>query len=95
MAAPSTFGLSLVLMFAFGLPLPAATGPDDPFARALDERMAALLAKYRVPGSVVSGITNGDVAWTKAFGLANLKCSAFPPGQMASRMPFDRPATLK
>jgi CubicO group peptidase (beta-lactamase class C family) len=63
-------------MFAFGVPLPAATGPDDPFARALDERMPALLAKYRVPGSVVSCITNGDVAWTKAFGLANLKTGA-------------------
>ena len=49
---------------------------DDPFARALDERMPALLAKYQVPGAVISCITNGDVAWTKAFGLANLKTGA-------------------
>jgi len=49
---------------------------DDPFARALDERMPALLTKYQVPGAVISCITNGDVAWTKAFGLANLKTGA-------------------
>jgi CubicO group peptidase (beta-lactamase class C family) len=38
--------------------------------------MPGLLAKYRVPGAVVSCITNGDVAWTRAFGLANLKTGA-------------------
>jgi hypothetical protein len=53
MPAPSIFGLPCVLIFAFGVSIPAATGPDDPFARALDERMPALLAKYRVPGAVV------------------------------------------
>jgi len=63
-------------MLGFGVSLPAATGPDDPFARALDERMPALLAKYRVPGAVVSCITNGEVAWTKAFGHANLETGA-------------------
>ena len=44
----------------------------DPLAIALDEQMPALLVKYRVPGAVVSGIKNGNVAWTKAFGYANL-----------------------
>jgi CubicO group peptidase (beta-lactamase class C family) len=38
--------------------------------------MPGLLLKYRVPGAVVSCITNGEVAWTKAFGLANLKTGA-------------------
>ncbi len=38
--------------------------------------MPDLLAKYRVPGAVVSCITNGAVAWTKAFGRANLKTGA-------------------
>jgi hypothetical protein len=38
--------------------------------------MPTLLAKYRVPGAVVSCITNGEVVWTKAFGLANLKTRA-------------------
>jgi len=71
---PRTLGLWF--LFALGVSLQAAGPPDDPFARALDERMPGLLAKYRVPGAVVSCITNGDVAWTRAFGLANLKTGA-------------------
>jgi CubicO group peptidase (beta-lactamase class C family) len=35
--------------------------------------MPALLASNKVPGAVVSCIKNGEVAWTKAFGLADLK----------------------
>jgi len=66
---------NLGLWFILALSLQAAA-PDDPFARALEERMPGLLAKYRVPGAVISCITNGDVAWTKAFGLANLKTGA-------------------
>lgn len=57
-------------------PLYAASPADDAFARALDERMPALLAEYHVPGAVVSCITNGDVVWTKSFGVANLKTGA-------------------
>jgi len=68
--------LSLVVNAAFGIPLRASATPGDPFATALEERMPALLAKYRVPGAVVSCITNGEVAWTKAFGHANLKTGA-------------------
>ncbi len=34
--------------------------------------MPALLRRYQVPGAVVSYIKNGEVVWTKAFGLANL-----------------------
>jgi len=62
--------------FAAGLSSHAAANPDDPFARALEQRMPALLLKYRVPGAVVSCITNGEVAWTKAFGRANLATGA-------------------
>ena len=68
--------LNLFFMLALGISLQAAATPDDHFARALEERMPGLLAKYRVPGAVVSCITNGDVAWTKAFGLANRKTGA-------------------
>jgi CubicO group peptidase (beta-lactamase class C family) len=46
---------------------------EDSFAAALQEHMPALLATNRVPGAVVSCIKNGGVAWTKAFGLADLK----------------------
>jgi CubicO group peptidase (beta-lactamase class C family) len=68
------------LVFAFALAVGvsshAAANPDDAFASALEKRMPELLLKYRVPGAVVSCITNGDVAWTKAFGRANLKTGA-------------------
>jgi CubicO group peptidase (beta-lactamase class C family) len=46
---------------------------DDCFAVALQERMPAILASNQVPGAVVSCIQKGEVAWTKAFGLADLK----------------------
>lgn len=35
--------------------------------------MPGILASHRVPGAVVSYIRNGDVAWTKAFGVADLQ----------------------
>ena len=51
----------------------AIAAPDDAFAIALQERMPTLLATNHVPGAVVSYIKNGEVAWTKAFGVANLR----------------------
>lgn len=38
--------------------------------------MPGVLASTRVPGAVVSYIKNGEVAWTKAFGVANLQTRA-------------------
>jgi CubicO group peptidase (beta-lactamase class C family) len=49
---------------------------DDPFAAALQEHMPALLATNHVPGAVISHIKNGEVIWTKAFGVANLQTGA-------------------
>src|ERR1051325_7800403 len=51
-------------------------GSEDAFALALKERMPALLVSNKVPGAVVSCIKNGEVAWTKAFGVANLRTSS-------------------
>ncbi|MCB0232039.1 MAG: beta-lactamase family protein, partial [Anaerolineae bacterium] len=34
--------------------------------------MPDLLAKYGVPGSVVSYIENGEVVWTQAYGMADV-----------------------
>ena len=34
--------------------------------------MPELLAEYQVPGAVVAYIRNGDVAWTQAYGLADV-----------------------
>jgi len=45
----------------------------ESFEDALERQMPALLKKNHVPGVVVSYIQNGEVAWTKAFGVANLK----------------------
>jgi CubicO group peptidase (beta-lactamase class C family) len=50
----------------------AAETPDC-FAAALQEQMPGVLASSGVPGAVVSYIKNGEVAWTKAFGVANLQ----------------------
>jgi CubicO group peptidase (beta-lactamase class C family) len=47
--------------------------PQDCFAPALQEHMPEFLASNHVPGAVVSYIKNGDLAWTKAFGVANLQ----------------------
>jgi len=51
-------------------------GSEDYFALALKERMPALLASNQLPGAVVSYIKNGEVAWTKAFGVADLRTSS-------------------
>ena len=61
--------LALVVGLVQPMPGQAAAGSD--FAAALDQRMPDLLAKYRVPGAVVSYIQNGEVAWTQAYGLAD------------------------
>ena len=47
--------------------------PDDCFAAPLQEQMPGVLASIGVPGAVVSYIKNGEVTWTKAFGVANLQ----------------------
>ena len=47
--------------------------PEDCFAGAMREHLPGLLASHQVPGAVVSYIKNGEVAWTKAFGVANLQ----------------------
>jgi CubicO group peptidase (beta-lactamase class C family) len=59
-----------------GAPFLGAATSNDLFSRALDGRMPGLIAKYGVPGAVVSCISNGEVVWTKAFGYANLKTGA-------------------
>ena len=61
------FIVALVLTARFG-----ATA-EDSFAVILQERMPALLATNHIPGAVVSYITNGAAAWTKAFGLADVR----------------------
>ena len=52
----------------------------DSFGLALERQMPALLAANHVPGVVISCIQNGEVVWTKAFGLANRqKCAPMRP----------------
>lgn len=49
----------------------ASAPPTDPFASALDEKMPGWLSEYNVPGAVVSYIQDGEIVWTKAFGVAD------------------------
>ena len=74
--------LLLILFALIAAPVPgqcAATAESkaqDSFAVALTEKMPGLLAVHEVPGAVVSYIKEGQVAWTKAFGAANLQTGA-------------------
>jgi CubicO group peptidase (beta-lactamase class C family) len=65
--------LILKLGCALASAAPSPADSNDPFAGTLDTQMPALLAKYDVPGAVVSRIKKGDVVWTRAYGYANLK----------------------
>jgi CubicO group peptidase (beta-lactamase class C family) len=53
-------------------PAEAQTQSSEAFAARLDAEVPALLEKYGVPGSVISYIDDGAVAWTRAFGLADV-----------------------
>ncbi len=66
------FALALVLI----IPFQTTAATNDAFAIALQEQMPALLATNHVPGAVVSYIKDGEVIWTKAFGVANIQKGA-------------------
>jgi CubicO group peptidase (beta-lactamase class C family) len=51
----------------------AEVNREECFAVALQEQIPGFLANNHVPGAVVSYIKNGDVVWTKAFGVSNLQ----------------------
>ena len=53
--------------------------------------MPELLDQYAVPGTVVARISNGDVVWTQAYGLADVE-SVMP---MRSDMLFEFGSTGK
>jgi CubicO group peptidase (beta-lactamase class C family) len=64
-----------VLVLVLGLAMtasPALALPDDRLDASLEEQMPALLERYGVPGSVVAAIEDGDVAWARAYGLADV-----------------------
>lgn len=72
----STLASILVSAILLGLlsacPIAASQDEDASYAgnllaAALEENMPLWLAKYNVPGAVVSYIDGGDVTWTKAF----------------------------
>lgn len=66
-----------VLLVALALPSAAATAQaNDRFASLLEQQMPELLQRFGVPGSVVARISDGDVAWTKAYGLADVATAA-------------------
>ena len=64
--------LLIVVGLILGTPAAAGAGSGDDLRTALDEQMPALLARYGVPGTVVARISNGEVAWTQAYGLADV-----------------------
>ena len=68
------FSVLIILALALSAtqPLHAYADGGDDFGAALNERMPEWLIKYRVPGAVVSYIQNGEVVWTRTYGLADL-----------------------
>jgi CubicO group peptidase (beta-lactamase class C family) len=51
---------------------PALAQPDEGLDASLTEQMPVLLERYGVSGSVVAAIEDGDVAWARAYGLADV-----------------------
>jgi CubicO group peptidase (beta-lactamase class C family) len=73
---PAKWIAILTLALAAGFPSSTSADSGNTFTIALEAQMPALLTKYGVPGAVVSCIKNGEVVWTKGYGLANLKTRA-------------------
>lgn len=61
-----------VLTVILLVPIPGMADENE-FEVLLAERMPELLDQYGVPGSVVSYIADGAVAWTSAYGIADLE----------------------
>jgi len=68
--APITV-VSLAVVLTVTLPIPSRADSSDDFAANLGTEMPELLELYDVPGTVIAHIADGDVAWTKAYGLAD------------------------
>jgi CubicO group peptidase (beta-lactamase class C family) len=68
---PALLGASCLPAYSLTAAQNITAMSEDPFAVALDEKMPGWLSEYNVPGAVVSYIQNGEVVWTKAFGVAD------------------------
>ena len=63
---------AMFCLLSFFVPVTVRADGEDTFFEILNQRMPDLLAKYKVPGAVISYIEDGEVTWTQAFGLANI-----------------------
>ena len=60
-----------VLVVALLIPMPGLAEDGNEFEVRLESEMPELHEDYGVPGTVVSYISNGTVAWTNAYGVAD------------------------
>lgn len=67
------FALLVLVFMALPLHSSASAQDDDPFAAALDEHMPGLLQRYRVPGVVIVQLRHGQVDWSRAYGVSDLR----------------------
>lgn len=74
-----------LLLSSVATPSAVFAQSEEGFGAALETSMPSLLEKYGVSGSVVGLIEDGDVAWTHAYGLADIS-SGTP---MNSEMVFE------
>jgi CubicO group peptidase (beta-lactamase class C family) len=64
-----------VLLFVLWVAMagsPVMAQPDEGLDASLTQQMPVLLERYGVSGSVVAAIEDGEVAWARAYGLADV-----------------------
>jgi CubicO group peptidase (beta-lactamase class C family) len=67
--------LSLALV-ACGTAEAAQTGNQDEVAQRLDTVTPSLMRRYRVPGTAVALVQDGEIVWAEGYGLKNRKSDA-------------------
>lgn len=69
------FCLLIVLLYgSFTEGLANITNPsENEFCKKLHKEIPKLMARYKIPGAIVAVIENGEVAFTNAYGYANVE----------------------
>ncbi|WP_375765702.1 beta-lactamase family protein [Archangium gephyra] len=66
------YSRALGLLLAFMLMRAAVAAPVPSFETEMDQRVPGLLAKYHVPGAAMALIRDGEVVWSRGYGIADL-----------------------
>lgn len=72
-AAPTIFGLALLVAASCSLRPDGERDTIDDFTRNLDERLPHLMKQYSVPGVSIALVREGQLVWSSAYGYADLE----------------------